>query len=68
MSRRRLLPARARVSILAWTAFLLIGSCQHCPAQSTEQLPDFYSYEVVAEYAHDSRAFTQGTIRWLCTP
>ncbi|WIA30614.1 hypothetical protein OEZ86_000694 [Tetradesmus obliquus] len=32
----------------------------HCPAQSTEQLPDFYGYEVVAEYAHDPYAFTQG--------
>jgi hypothetical protein len=56
----------ARASILVWTAFLLIGSCQHCPAQSTEQLPDFYGYEVVAEYAHDPYAFTQGAILLLC--
>jgi glutamine cyclotransferase len=62
MKRRRLLPARAWASILVWTAFLLFGSCQHCPAQGTQQLPAFYGYEVVAEYAHDPLAFTQGTI------
>eukprot|EP00882_Tetradesmus_deserticola_P009255 GHRQ01009765.1.p1 GENE.GHRQ01009765.1~~GHRQ01009765.1.p1 ORF type:complete len:308 (+),score=81.53 GHRQ01009765.1:87-1010(+) len=63
MGTPRLLPARARASIIVWTAFLLLGSCQHCPAQSTEQqqhLPDFFGYEVVAEYAHDPSAFTQG--------
>lgn len=42
-----------------WTVFLLFGSAQRCPAQSTND-PQLYGYEVVAEYPHDPYAFTQG--------
>eukprot|EP00775_Hariotina_reticulata_P004553 gene4553-4805_t len=52
---------RARCLALAlWTAFLLAVSCQQCPAQSTGSQPELYGYEVVAEYPHDPKAFTQG--------
>lgn len=40
---------------LWWWLLIASVTCQNTPGP-----PEFYSYEVVAEYPHDPRAFTQG--------
>lgn len=49
---------RLYVLLPVWTALIIAAACQTCPAKGSE--PELYTYEVVAEYPHDSRAFTQG--------
>ncbi|KAF8068414.1 hypothetical protein HT031_002103 [Scenedesmus sp. PABB004] len=35
-------------------------ACQNCPSSAQSDGLELYGYEVVAEYPHDARAFTQG--------